>query len=107
MSATCFETDYLRQCIGLCVAGMSSPFTVTQIVSLLNERHKFIGVDVSKAVSNELQRLQKRGMLESRLGVKGDDPYLVGRPPRVFNKVYCKLSLEIIHRRMVVDKASD
>jgi hypothetical protein len=106
MSATCFETDYLRQCIGLCVAGMDSPFTVTQIVSLLNERHKFIGVDVSKAVSNELQRLQKHCMLESRLGVKGDDQYLVGRPPRVFNKVYCQRSLDVIRRRVVVDKIS-
>lgn len=106
MSNVCFETDHIRQCISLCIAGFNSGFTVTQVVSLLNDRHNFGNVDVSKHVSNELQRLQARGMLQSRKGVKEDNPSLTGRPPRVFSKVYCQRSLEVITRRKVVDKES-
>jgi hypothetical protein len=99
--------DFLRQCIKMTVASFDKPFTVTQVLSSMNGLYEFGDIDVSKAVSNELQRMQKLRLLESRPGVKGDDPNLQGRPPRVFTKIYCQQSLDVIGRRTVVDKGCE
>lgn len=101
------STAFIRQCVALYLAGVGEQFTTVQVIEGVKAKHDFGDHDVSKGVSNELQRLLKLGLYKSRPGVKGDDPSHVGRPPRVFRKVYCEQSLLVLRRRTVVDKGFD
>lgn len=82
-------TPFLRQCVNLWLAGWTKPeFTVTDVSTGLYQAHTaFIDVDMTKAISNELVRLETRHKLVSRRGVKGVDGSGIGRPPRVYRKL--------------------
>lgn len=97
-------TAFIRQCVALYLAGVGQEFTTVQVIEGIKAKHDFGDLDVNKGVSNELQRLQKIGLYKSRAGAKGDDPSHIGRPPRVFTKVYCQHSLSVLGRQVVVDK---
>lgn len=69
-------------------------FTVPQICQYLSR--KFTGLDLTKYVSNELLRLEKVGTLASVPGSKENNLYGMGRPPRLYFKVYCDLVLNVL-----------
>lgn len=81
-------TPYIRQCIHLWLAGTDlQEFTVWEVTRGLERDHStFADIDISKAVSNELQRLERWHKLGSRKGVKGEAGCGLGRPPRTFYK---------------------
>lgn len=80
-------TKFVRECISLWIAGTQlKEFTVSELQSDLQERHRLLDVDLCKAVSNELIRLESKHRLLSRRGVKGLDGCGLGRPPRVYRK---------------------
>lgn len=83
-----YETPFIRQCIGLWMAGTKlTEFTVADIQTALHEAHTSLFTqDLCKAVSNELIRLETKHRLLSRKGIKGVDGCGVGRPPRVYRK---------------------
>ena len=93
MVAISDKTPFVRQCVNLWIAGCKqNEFTVSDIVQDLSKRYPaLVVVDVLKAVSNELQRLQTKHKLASRKGVKGVDGCGMGRPPRVF---WCKVKFK-------------
>lgn len=92
-------TPFVRQCIALWIAGVGNvSFSVADVVSGLYESHPSLdGIDVSKAVSNELVRLEHVGKLSSHVG-SVEDGCGFGRPPRVYVKRYCMTSIEKLTR---------
>lgn len=83
-----YETPYMRQRIALWLAGTTLyEFTVSDIMQGVDIPADSVQtVDLCKAVSNELIRLETQHRLLSRKGVKGVDGCGVGRPPRVYHK---------------------
>ena len=81
-------TPFVRQCVGLWIAGTKlGEFTVSDLQTALQEEHTaLLDVDLCKAVSNELIRLETKHKLLSRKGIKGLDGCGVGRPPRVYRR---------------------
>lgn len=60
-------------------------FTVWEVQRGVEKAHKALeDLDLSKAISNELQRLERWHKLGSRKGIKGEGGCGLGRPPRVF-----------------------
>lgn len=94
-------TPYMRELVTLWLAGQrGTQFTVVDIVSqLVRELPSLSAVDCTKAVSNELIRREQVGTLDSRKGRAGEGKG-VGRPPRVYWKVYCNHSLNILRKRL-------
>ena len=92
-------TPFVRQCVALWVAGVGSvSFSVANVVNGLHEAHPSLDdIDVSKAVSNELVRLEHVGKLTSHVG-SVEDGCGMGRPPRVYVKRYCMSSIEKLPR---------
>lgn len=88
------QTDFVRDFVRLWLSsGKLDSFSVCDVTSSINhDLSILIDVDISKAVSNELQRLESVGIITSRKGVK-EDRKGSGRPPRVFTRVYCSDSL--------------
>lgn len=91
------STPFIRQCISLWMADNKNvPNWSTPLItsSLCYDRKLFTGMFedeypiVSKAVSNELARLEKKGMLVSREGCETDPLELrgLGRPAKVFTR---------------------
>lgn len=91
-------TPFVRQCITLWFAGNTDQkFTVSQICRELKEKHSILlEIDLCKAVSNELIRLESLGIMTSRKGAPEDVEHGTGRPPRVYRLTYCTQSLFII-----------
>lgn len=83
-----YETPFIRECINLWLASNTlKEFTVADIQTALQDTHKSLyTLDLCKAVSNELIRLETKHRLLSRKGIKGIDGCGVGRPPRVYRK---------------------
>lgn len=82
-------TPFIRQCIYMWIAGNNlEEFTVWEVQRGVESAHKALeelkDLDLSKAVSNELQRLERWHKLGSRKGIKGEGGCGLGRPPRVF-----------------------
>mgnify|MGYP001585581045 CR=1 FL=1 len=92
-------TPFVRQCMALWVASNRNlRFSIADIIAGLQKAHiGLAGIDLSKAVSNELTRLEYVGILSSEQGTF-EDGCGVGRPPRVYVKRVCWLSLEKIKR---------
>jgi hypothetical protein len=83
-------TPFVRSCVALWLAGTKEgQWSVADVIYDLREAHTSLGeVDVSKAVSNELVRLEYIGKLSSYQGSL-DDGCGVGRPPRVYCRRVC------------------
>ena len=83
-----YETPFVRQCINVWLAGTTlKEFTVSDIMEdIVLPPDTRLSVDLCKAVSNELIRLETQHRLLSRKGIKGFDGCGVGRPPRVYHK---------------------
>lgn len=81
-------TPYVRSCVNLWLAGSTlKEFTVSELIQDLEGQHETLqGVDLCKAISNELIRLETQHKLLSRKGVKGFDGCGMGRPPRVYRR---------------------
>lgn len=81
-------TPYVRSCVNLWLAGCTlAEFTVSELIQALEGQHEtLVGVDLCKAISNELIRLETQHKLLSRKGVKGFDGCGQGRPPRVYRR---------------------
>lgn len=79
-------TPFIRQCVYMWIAGNPlSEFTVWEVQRGVEKAHKVVAdLDLSKAVSNELQRLEWQHKLGSRKGIRGEGGCGLGRPPRVF-----------------------
>lgn len=92
-------TPFVRQCIALWVAGCTeTQFSIADIIAGLQQAHTSLtGVDLSKAVSNELTRLEYVGKLMSKPGTF-EDGCGVGRPPRVYTKRFCPVLLSSLTR---------
>lgn len=82
------KTPYLRKCVNEWLANSkTNEFHVNDISYELTEKYDdLIDLDITKAVSNELIRLERHHKLTSRKGIKGVDSSGVGRPPRVYKK---------------------
>lgn len=96
-------TPFIRQCVGLWLASCRTPkFSIADIIAGLQRRHASLqALDLSKAVSNELVRLEYVGKLTSEPGTF-DDGCGIGRPPKLYTKRICKASLVKMKRRTVV-----
>lgn len=79
-------TPFVRQCVNLWIAGTKlKEFTVSEVQTDLWEAHSgLLDLDLCKAISNELIRLETKHRLLSRRGIKGVDGCGLGRPPRVY-----------------------
>lgn len=88
------QTDFVRDFVRLWLSSAKlDSFSVCDVTSEIDhDLDILVDVDISKSISNELQRLESVGILSSRKGSK-DDHKGSGRPPRVFTKVYCNDSL--------------
>jgi hypothetical protein len=84
------HTPFVRSCVALWLAGTSeTTFCVADVIACLKDTHTSLeAVDLSKAVSNELVRLEYIGKLVSHVG-KLEDGCGVGRPPRVYARSVC------------------
>lgn len=83
------QTPAIRQCVNNWLATYTEieQFTVSSVCSDIADDEVFISVDASKAVHNELARLETQHKLKSRPGCIDDKATLspgVGRPPRVY-----------------------
>jgi hypothetical protein len=85
------ETPFVRQCVALWLAQYGTlEMCVPSIVNDLKQAHASLeDIDITKAVSNEMIRLETLGKLTSRVGTV-DDGCGIGRPPRLYKKRYCK-----------------
>lgn len=92
-------TPFVRQCISLWLARCDkSQFSIADIIAGIQKQHTTLqGVDLSKAVSNELTRLEYIGKLRSEQGTL-EDGCGVGRPPKVYTKRFCFDSLTKMSR---------
>lgn len=81
------ETPFIRQCVALWLAGHDDPeFTSIRIASDLQDKHPALrDINITKAVSNELIRLEGKHKLGSRKGTS-DDWCGNGRPPKLYRK---------------------
>jgi hypothetical protein len=84
------HTPFVRSCVALWLAGtVQTQWSVADVIYDLKEKHTSLdGVDVSKAVSNELVRLEYIGKLISTQGSL-EDGCGVGRPPRLYRRRTC------------------
>lgn len=81
-------TPFVRQCVYMWIAhNLHHEFTVAHLISDLQHKHRELAeLDLCKAISNELIRLERFHKLGSRQGVKGEDGCGQGRPPRVYKR---------------------
>lgn len=89
-------TPFVRQCMALWLAENKSRdyFTVSEICSDLKLKHDVLDeIDLTKYVSNDLIRLEKVGILKSYKGVVSNG---TGRPPKVYQRVYCQFSIDVM-----------
>lgn len=83
------ETIHVRQAVtGWLSRTQMIEFTVSDVVSGVSPMlDRFPNLNVNKAVSNDLIRRQKMGLLRYRMGTVADG-LSVGRPPRFYNQPY-------------------
>lgn len=83
------ETIHVRQAVtGWLSRTWMFEFTVGDVVSgVAPMLDHFPSLNVNKAVSNDLIRRQKMGLLRYRMGTVADG-LSVGRPPRFYNQPY-------------------
>lgn len=67
-------------------------FTVPDIVYSLQQLEELATVDLAKAVSNELIRLEGNNVIEC----VGIDHMTHGRPPKLYAMKYCQPTLEVL-----------
>ena len=84
------NTPFVRSCVALWLAGTTEDqWSVADVIACLKQAHTSLeAIDVSKAVSNELVRLEYIGKLVSHKGTL-EDGCGVGRPPRVYRRRTC------------------
>jgi hypothetical protein len=98
-------TPYIRSVLKLWLADIQQQeFTVYDACQYMNENHPLSGIDLTKAVSNELIRLKDMGKIEC----VGDQPMPLGRPVRLYKKRYCQDTLSLLSshktsRKLVLD----
>lgn len=85
------HTPFIRQCIALWLAQNAyHSFSVPSVVTDLIQTYSGLqGIDITKAVSNEMIRLEKLGNFTSRQGSTVEDGCGIGRPPLIYTKRFC------------------
>lgn len=94
MTAKNESTPFVRACVNLWIAGTTLvEFTVAEVITDLQVTHQSLTrIDLSKAVSNELYRLETKHKLQSKKGIRGVHGCGIGRTPRVY---WCKIKFKI------------
>lgn len=87
------HTPMIREYVHEWLSSRLDDFSIADLIRDHEDVSTGLGsVELCKAISNELMRLERRHRLSSRHGVKGVDGCGVGRTPKVFS-IKVKFSL--------------